>query len=188
METEQSPDRKRLRRTGPDEDDISMLDSAAAPENNPLKFLLQRERYEPIFRALTTYLGVAEIVYLSRTCKQLSTLYAELRPRLWDVDRSLRRFVDDPKSLRSEMARSEALISGSFALQFFERVQWEASDLDIFVGTNKADGSYTNSNGLRRLLETEGYSLQQDRGLNNGYSQEELISVCFNLPSATEPF
>ena len=52
------------------------------------------------------------------------------------------------------MARHDALVSGSFVLQFFERVTWRESDLDIFIehgeGANKF-GSY--------LVDKEGYAL-----------------------------
>lgn len=51
------------------------------------------------------------------------------------------------------MARTNALISGSFALQFFDRVHWPASDLDI----NVRQGSDILESYLCRI---EGYTLQ----------------------------
>ena len=64
------------------------------------------------------------------TCKHL---YKSLNKSEWDIDRSLRRFVNNPVQFRDQLAFSDALISGSFALQFFERVVWHGTGLDIFV-------------------------------------------------------
>ena len=41
--------------------------------------------------------------------------------------------MDNPVNFRSELAKHQGLISGSFALQFFEGVVWPKSDLDIFI-------------------------------------------------------
>lgn len=60
-------------------------------------------------------------------------MYQSLISAQWNVDRGLKRFVQDPKGLRSHMGIHNALISGSFAVQFFERVVWKDSDMDIFV-------------------------------------------------------
>ena len=53
----------------------------------------------------------------------------------WDINKSLRRFVDDPDSLRTLMAEQGALISGDVALDFFEKRGSHGSDLDIYVRT-----------------------------------------------------
>ena len=69
-----------------------------------------RESHYPIFSALCDYLPIASIVSLTRTCKKLSGLYHYLLPVQWDVDKALRRFVDDPLGFRSQMARCDALM------------------------------------------------------------------------------
>lgn len=108
-----------------------------------------------MFKNICPYLGIGEIVALTRTCKKLSNLYQILLKRQWDVDAGLRRFVDDPLQLRSQLRKHSAIISGSFALQFFERVVWEDSDLDIYARADLA------AIGLAEYLcEAEGYSLQ----------------------------
>ncbi|KAL8851878.1 MAG: hypothetical protein Q9221_003201 [Calogaya cf. arnoldii] len=54
------------------------------------------------------------------------------------------------------MAQFGALISGSFALQFFERSFWPSSDLDIYV-----EDSQEGTESLGEYLEkSEGYSLE----------------------------
>ena len=101
---------------------------------SPKPTLLDLFESYPVFDRLCQHLPMREIINLTRTCRALSNLYQTLlRLKKWDVDRSLRRFVNDPRQLRAQLGKCEGLISGSFALQFFERVHWHDSDLDIFV-------------------------------------------------------
>lgn len=117
--------------------------------------LFDRDCCYPVFKNLCPYLGIGEIVALTRTCKKLSNLYQILLKRQWDVDAGLCRFVDDPLQFRSQLRKHSAIISGSFALQFFERVVWEVSDLDIYARAGLA------AIGLAEYLcEAEGYNLQ----------------------------
>lgn len=72
-----------------------------------------------VLQKLLPYLDVAEIIALTRTCTQLSDLYDHcVKKGRWDINSRLKRFVDDPKGFRSVMASYDALISGSFALQY----------------------------------------------------------------------
>jgi len=64
--------------------------------------------------------------------------------------------VEHPKELRAQIGKYNALISGSFALQFFERpAKWTAADMDIYVefGDDLAGLSLY-------LVEQEGYIKQ----------------------------
>lgn len=92
-----------------------------------------RKSHYPVFSALCNCLSIAEIVSLTQTCKKFSDLYQYLLPIQWDVDKALRHYVDDPQGFRSQMARSDALISGTFAAQFFERVFWDRDPMDLLV-------------------------------------------------------
>jgi len=69
------------------------------------------------------------------------------------------------------MARTNALISGSFALQFFDRVHWPASDLDI----NIRQESDTLESYLCRV---EGYTLQKSTD-GNKYNMIGVDKVLF---------
>ncbi|CAJ2501734.1 Uu.00g045870.m01.CDS01 [Anthostomella pinea] len=51
----------------------------------------------------------------------------------WDINAKLAQLFDKPIAFRAKLAQCNALIAGSFALQFFERVHWAESDLDIEV-------------------------------------------------------
>ncbi|KAA8575381.1 hypothetical protein EYC84_004550 [Monilinia fructicola] len=112
----------------------------------------------PIFDNICAHLDPQDILFLRRTTKKLSPSFESLFNTQWNVNRQLTRFVNDPVNFRSKLAKHDALISGSFALQFFERRFWHDSDLDIYV-----DGS----NELRSpdpigeyLVEREGYKLR----------------------------
>ena len=98
-----------------------------------LSALLDPDAYYPIFIRLCEVLSIAEIIALTRTCKKFQNLYQTLLPLQWNVDRTLQRFVTDPRRFRQEMGKHDALISGGTVLQYFERVVWKESDLDIYV-------------------------------------------------------
>ena len=68
------------------------------------------------------------------------------------MNRALRHFVDDPCLFRSKLGEYDALVSGSFALQFFDRVFWPESDLDIFLPDAQEEGFGT------YLSNSEGYT------------------------------
>lgn len=99
-------------------------------------------------------LSILDIVNLTKTCKAFSNIYGSLISSQWNVEWRLALFVRNVNSFRSLMARTNALVSGSFALQFFDRVHWPASDLDI----NVRQGSDILESYLCRV---EGYTLQR---------------------------
>lgn len=49
------------------------------------------------------------------------------------MDRSLGRFVHDTRHFRMKMRMSGAIVSGGLALQYFSRLTWKESDMDVFV-------------------------------------------------------
>ena len=96
-----------------------------------LEFFVQHEQHYPVFDRICSYLGVDDILHVSQTCKKLSNLYQTVLKCQWNVDHALRRFVKNPLGLRSQLARCNGLISRSFATQFFARMVWPESELDI---------------------------------------------------------
>ena len=115
--------------------------------------VFDRHMCYPFFIRLCEHLSIADIVAMTRTCKKYADLYQYLLPIQWDVDRRLRRFVRDPYGFRSQMAKSDALIAGSFVTQFFERTSWETSALNIFVEYGERSNAFQNY-----LLNEEGYT------------------------------
>ena len=95
--------------------------------------ILDPDAYYPIFIRFFEILSIAEIIALTRTCKRIQRLYQTLLPLQWNVDHTLQRFVSDSRRFRQQMGKNDSLISGGIALQYFERVIWKESDLDIYV-------------------------------------------------------
>ncbi|TGO09082.1 hypothetical protein BTUL_0180g00150 [Botrytis tulipae] len=133
----------------------------------------------PIFDNICAYLDPNDILFFRLTTKQLSSSFDSLFKAQWNINRQLTRFVKDPVGFRSKLAEHDALITGSFALQFFERRFWLDSDLDIYVqGANdlrnpEQIGKY--------LVNHEGYNLQGSKteangGLINHVGQLKYIS------------
>ena len=77
------------------------------------------------------------------------------------------------------MASCDALISGSFALQFFGRFSWHRSDLDMNIQQGREDSLE------RYLLEVEGYQLLRSTDGNRykmiGVDKVGLLSA-YQLP------
>lgn len=69
------------------------------------------------------------------------------------------------------MGQHDALISGSFALQFFERVLWKESDLDMFVQQGHGAEAF-----CRYLCMEEGYVLAKSQG-REAYRIFDLVEV-----------
>ena len=99
------------------------------------KTLLDLFGQYPVFESLCSFLGIAEIQSLIRTCIGLSNIYKDmLRLRTqWNIDTQLRRFINDPYEFRSQLGKYNALVSGDVALQFFDRTVWEGNCLEVFV-------------------------------------------------------
>ncbi|KAL8718282.1 MAG: hypothetical protein Q9225_004560 [Loekoesia sp. 1 TL-2023] len=72
--------------------------------------------------------------------------------------------------ITATMAKSDALISGSFALHFFERSVWQPSDVDIYV----KDGEGSNALGTY-LANSEGYVLETTKENDEEYQGVEYI-------------
>ncbi|TFK57821.1 hypothetical protein BDN72DRAFT_743052, partial [Pluteus cervinus] len=70
-----------------------------------------------------------------KTCKRFRTLTHNFYGRAFDVTRPLRKHftLKEMSGFHTRMKYAGALISGSTALQLFERVDYPNSDLDIYV-------------------------------------------------------
>ncbi|KAJ7586497.1 hypothetical protein C8J56DRAFT_757882, partial [Mycena floridula] len=58
-----------------------------------------------------------------------------------DINKALNHFFTEPSHViefRHALLETKALISGSFALQYFDRQCWSGSDLDVYVTANAA--------------------------------------------------
>ncbi|TFK63286.1 hypothetical protein BDN72DRAFT_776064, partial [Pluteus cervinus] len=80
-------------------------------------------------------LGARDLVRMFSVDRQFHAVAAEYMKRHWKVDRILKPFFFEEERLRFRHLQEEigVVISGSAALQFFDRVKFENSDLDLYV-------------------------------------------------------
>jgi hypothetical protein len=129
-------------------------------------------QYYPIYSLLLSLLDPVSIIRLSKTCRRLRRLHCEV----WSgIDRLLLRFVCQPLALREVMRDHRAVISGSVALQFFERTCWKESDLDFFVEKPREAKALK-----EHLVRTEGY---RRREASDGATQYLFGTVSLILDS-----
>ncbi|KAI0071357.1 hypothetical protein K474DRAFT_1607059 [Panus rudis PR-1116 ss-1] len=67
------------------------------------------------------------------TCRRARNAVEQYIRHHWDVHRFLSRYFKDPLAFRQLQAETGTLISGSSALQFFDRTFYPDSDLDLYV-------------------------------------------------------
>ncbi|KAI0061818.1 hypothetical protein BV25DRAFT_1805009 [Artomyces pyxidatus] len=75
----------------------------------------------------------ANMLRLSRTCRDALASVRSYFRRAFNINNHLARWFPDPLAFRALQARTTTLISGSNALQFFERTDYPDSDLDLFT-------------------------------------------------------
>lgn len=85
--------------------------------------------YDEIFSSLSA----ASLMRMRRVSRSTYGAVQDFTYRAFDVNRLLSRFISDPHSFRSLQARTATLISGSLAIQFFDRTFYPESDLDLYV-------------------------------------------------------
>ena len=109
-------------------------------------------RFEPILALLSSYLGIAGLSVLYRVSKNFSGLKEHLQKSRFNINGRLSDFVADPDMFRSQLGKYDALISGGFALNFFESGHWKVPNLDVFIEAGIRAEEFTNY-----IREYEGY-------------------------------
>jgi hypothetical protein len=134
-----------------------------------------------ILSTLCSYLDIAGILPLKRVTKRWTDHISTHLKERWNINKKLKRFVVNPERFRTQLGRHDALISGSFVLQFFDGVVWEESDLDLYIPEAKATrlGHY--------LITKEEYQLQASSSLVDaaGYPDNEADLVKVGIPDPT---
>ncbi|KAI0745564.1 hypothetical protein C8Q76DRAFT_605408, partial [Earliella scabrosa] len=85
--------------------------------------------YEDIF----LYCSPMALLRLSRTCSEAFRAVQDYIRLAFDINKHLLTFFSRPQEFRSLQARTGSLISGSMALQFFNRTRYPDAGLDVFV-------------------------------------------------------
>ncbi|TFK88767.1 hypothetical protein K466DRAFT_520274 [Polyporus arcularius HHB13444] len=106
----------------------------------------------PVYDNIFCRLPSASFARMSRVCRDVREATMDFATRAYNIDRKLRRYFSDPLDFRALMSRTGLIISGSFALQFFDRSFYPESDLDLYVWSGESAPE------VGRWLEMEGYT------------------------------
>lgn len=134
-----------------DESQDILVNPASSVVSRPTFLDIFDESQYPVFWRICELMPVDSIIALSQTCKPLSNLYKRIQPTQWNIDRRLKEFFDEPSRFRSLMGECDALISGCFAVEFFERMKFPQRTLEIYVEGSKAKRFITH------LVQVENY-------------------------------
>jgi hypothetical protein len=108
-------------------------------------------RYIPVQGALLANMEIEDVIALSRTAKALSDLYQTVFRMRYNIERALAPFFSSAKEFRNVQAKTDALISGWFAIDFFDRrnpvrdeamfqIQVECASRDVMLTYLQEDG------------------------------------------------
>lgn len=117
---------------------------------------------------LFSHLSPKEFLRISRTCKEGKVAVSAYFVKAFDVNARLERFFSNPLAFRFVQAQTSTLISGSFALQFFDRTSYVSSDLDLYLHLE-----HRRTMG-RWLLHEAGYSFSPYRGQEQDFESAVL--------------
>lgn len=115
------------------------------PPNASVKIL----NIEYITDTILDAVSPVDILYFSLTCRLARQIAVRYRSFVFNINRRLRRFFRNPLAFRSLQAQTKTLISGSFALQFFDRSHYVKSDLDLYThpGFSRSVGEWLINEG-----------------------------------------
>ncbi|KAI1263505.1 hypothetical protein F5Y18DRAFT_438187 [Xylariaceae sp. FL1019] len=131
--------------------------SLPKPDSETEDFLMHAVgsyQWAPIYDALHSMLDTKDRLALSATSRAFREA---LRDTIWCINKRLARFFEQPVDFRTQLGKSNALISGGFALQFLEGVTWKDSDLDIYVEGGQ------DSEAMEQYLLSAGYQKGSSR-------------------------
>lgn len=78
---------------------------------------------------VTSYWSITDILAVASTCKSICTTLKNC----WDVDALLNRWFENAQAFRQMLGQCGAIVSGSTALQYFDRTSYSRSDVDIII-------------------------------------------------------
>lgn len=152
-----------------DNEPVEQIDRSYDQNGSSLiSLLIERDRYAPMTDRIMGHLGVVDILALTGTSKSLSNLYNDSLPRYWDIDQRLSRFVSDPTKFRRILGRNNGLIVGSFPLQFFSRLHWDDSSLDILVQEGEA------AKAMKKHIRSQGYLEPNTINYDMGHTEIDI--------------
>ncbi|ENH75745.1 hypothetical protein FOC1_g10003907 [Fusarium oxysporum f. sp. cubense race 1] len=87
----------------------------------------------PILEVLRSFLTIPDFLALFRVCKRLSIIKNDILRLICGINAALKTFVIDAAMFRSQLGHYNAMISGPFALNFFQLSSNKVLKLDIFI-------------------------------------------------------
>lgn len=112
---------------------------------------------EDITFRIFTFCGLQEILAMDTACWLTRTLVWCYIRRVWSFDLRFKLWFSDVRSFQRMLCRCRAIVSGSLALQFFHRVHYPNSDMDIYV-------HHAGIKVVTNWIAGEGYVLSSGRG------------------------
>ncbi|KAF2817843.1 uncharacterized protein BDZ99DRAFT_24438 [Mytilinidion resinicola] len=108
------------------------------PPGSVLDFLLNEPRYVPIFERIVHHLSPVDLVRFRRVNRALNAAVSTALRTQWSIDKALAHYFKDPEAFRNVLGQVSGVLSGGFALRFFDRLSNEEGevwcrDLDVFV-------------------------------------------------------
>ncbi|KAI0083212.1 hypothetical protein BDY19DRAFT_866494, partial [Irpex rosettiformis] len=133
-----------------------------------------------------------DVVRFRRICRLCHRSANANLKQLFNIYRAYLWYFDDPDAFRILQARTGAIVSGSFALQFVARTYYEDSDLDVFVhyGAHETVGSWLWSQGYhflsplhqaRKAYRNALKSITTTHSRQRGYSEGSLGVLNFGM-------
>lgn len=126
-------------------------------------------------------LSAASVLRLGRCSRLTQQATKDYIRMALDINRHLSRYFDNPLEFRTMQARTATLISGSTALQFFDRTYYPESDLDLY-----AHPCHLHEVG-RWLLDAEGYTFQPNIIQESDFDIESRMRRVFWGPDMEGP-
>ncbi|PPQ66494.1 hypothetical protein CVT26_011182 [Gymnopilus dilepis] len=130
------------------------------------------------------------LINISASSRALRRLFLSYAQRVWDPAKRFRRWFPNVLEFRRVLRSEDAVISGSFALQFFDRSFYVESDMDIFVRIAGVTGlcGFITSQGYRYqgrplgyVLDALGRSAHIAKAAKNVTSFEDPLLAVYNF-------
>ncbi|KAK2468104.1 hypothetical protein H9L39_20326 [Fusarium oxysporum f. sp. albedinis] len=115
------------------------LDTLSQRQPQLVEMLLQ----PPILEVLRSYLIIPDFLELFQVCRRLYLIKDRTLRSICGINIALKNFVRDATLFRSQLGHYNAVISGSFALNFFQLSNKKVSHLDIFVKDGAGADQFT---------------------------------------------
>lgn len=98
--------------------------------SSPLIYILS---FDSIHDLLLVTLSPKQLILLATVCRTTYDVVSRYMKTAFNIDERLSRFFSNVQSFHCMQALTSTVISGSFALQFFDRSFYPSSDLDLYV-------------------------------------------------------